>query len=91
MLLAANYPSWLQLLLLMPEIQLTLFACFVLVIEVLLPAESKRRGLAYLSLAGVGLAGVGLWQVWQQYTGLPRLIFYEMYMITWQWHSKVFC
>jgi NADH-quinone oxidoreductase subunit N len=81
MFLASNYPSWSQLLLLMPEIQLTLFACFVLVIEVFLPSTSKRRGLAYLSLAGVALAALGLWQVWQQYAGLPRLIFYEMYII----------
>src|SRR5947207_2746365 len=76
-----NFPTWRDTLLLMPELQLTLFACFALVIDVLLPRGRKSIS-AYVSLVGIGLAGFSLWQIYRQYKdAFPRLAFYDMYIV----------
>jgi NADH-quinone oxidoreductase subunit N len=76
-----NFPTWKDTMLLMPELQLTLFACFALVIDVLLPRGHKKFT-AYASLLGIGITGFSLWQVYYQYReSLPRLAFYDMYIV----------
>ncbi len=80
MLLQA-FPSWKQALFLMPELQLTLFACFVLIADVLLP-RGKKTFTAYISLIGLAFTALGLAQVYYiTRNALPTFIFYDMYVI----------
>ncbi|HXF06805.1 MAG TPA: NADH-quinone oxidoreductase subunit N [Blastocatellia bacterium] len=66
--------------LLMPEIVLTVFACFILVFEIgLRPAE--RRWTAYLSLAGLGAASASLAQMYANLKGHAATGFYGMYTV----------
>jgi NADH-quinone oxidoreductase subunit N len=81
LLQSVAFPSWRDTTLLMPELILTLFACFALVVDVMLPRGRKSVS-AYISLVGIGLTGLSLWQVYSQYKGsLPRLAFYDMYIV----------
>ena len=74
-------PSWKETLFLMPELQLTVFACFVLVLDILLP-RGKKTLTAYASLLGIAFTALGLVQVYYATKAtLPTLIFYQMYMI----------
>lgn len=58
-----NFPTFSDTLVIMPELMLTLFACFALVIDVLLPRE--RRGLvAQFCLIGIGFSAVSLWMLY---------------------------
>jgi NADH-quinone oxidoreductase subunit N len=78
-------PDWRWLMdqavtLLMPEIVLTVFACFVLVFEIgLRPAQ--RRWAAYLSVAGVGAAAASLAQMYANLKGHAATGFYGMYTV----------
>jgi NADH-quinone oxidoreductase subunit N len=81
LLQSLGFPTWRDTMLLMPELMLTFFACFVLVVDVLLPRGQKRIS-AYVGLVGIGLTGFSLWQVYNLYKGtLPRLAFYDMYIV----------
>src|SRR6185369_7757430 len=81
LLQSVAFPSWRDTMLLMPEIILTVFACFAIVVDVMLPRGRKRIS-AYTSLIGIGLTGLSLFLVYNQYKGsLPRLAFYDMYIV----------
>ncbi|MEJ7711750.1 MAG: proton-conducting transporter membrane subunit [Pyrinomonadaceae bacterium] len=70
-----------DLLLIAPEIILTLCACVVLVMEVVLP-YSKARWTAYFALASIGLASVSLCALWSVNNSLlPLSGFYGMIRI----------
>lgn len=76
-----GFPSWRDTMILMPELILTVFACFALVIDVLLPRGRKRVS-AYTSLVGIGLSGIALFQTYLSYRdALPRTAFYDMYVV----------
>lgn len=81
LLQAQTFPTWHQILFLMPELQLTMFACLVLVLDVLLP-RGKKTFTAYVSLIAIGFTAVGLASVYfSTREALPTLIFYEMYVL----------
>src|SRR5262249_29173988 len=76
-----GFPTWRDTMILMPELILTLFACFALVIDVLLPRGYKRVS-AYVSLVGIGLSGLSMFQLYRGFgDSLPRLVFYDMYIV----------
>ncbi|RMG55068.1 MAG: NADH-quinone oxidoreductase subunit N [Acidobacteria bacterium] len=84
MLLMQAKPDWQVLAqdaarLLMPEMLVVLFACFVLVLEFMLTPE-QRRWAAYLSLAGLGAAGLSLALMFATFT-TAEVGFYEMYVV----------
>ncbi len=66
----------------MPEGILTLFACGALVLDVMLPRNSKRV-VAWVSLAGVGFAFLSLWILYSGIVtkGAPRTAFYDMIVL----------
>ncbi len=66
----------------MPEGILTLFACGALVLDVMLPRNSKRV-VAWVSLAGVGFALLSLWILYSGIVtkGAPRTAFYDMIVL----------
>ena len=66
----------------MPEGILTLFACAALVLDVMLP-RSRKGFVAWVSLAGVGLAFVSLWMLYADIVskGTPRTAFYDMIVL----------
>jgi len=66
----------------MPEGILTLFACGALVLDVMLPRNSKRV-VAWVSLAGVGFAFLSLWVLYSGIVtkGAPRTAFYDMIVL----------
>ena len=66
----------------MPEGILTLFACGALVLDVMLPRNSKRV-VAWVSLAGVGFAFLSLWILYAGIVtkGAPRTAFYDMIVL----------
>src|SRR4029078_7327125 len=66
----------------MPEGILTLFACAALVLDVMLP-RSRKGFVAWVSLAGVGLAFVSLWMLYADIVsqGAPRTAFYDMIVL----------
>ncbi len=68
--------------LIMPEVILTLFACAALVLDVLLP-RGRKRAVAWLSLAGVGLALISLWILYTDIarSGVSRTGFFDMIVI----------
>ncbi|MBI4468475.1 MAG: NADH-quinone oxidoreductase subunit N [Acidobacteria bacterium] len=66
--------------LLMPEVLLTAFACFVLVLESTVKAE-QRRWSAYASLGGIAASAVSLVQMYVQFKDTRVTGFYEMYVI----------
>jgi NADH-quinone oxidoreductase subunit N len=68
--------------LIMPEVILTLFACAALVLDVMLPRKRKQP-VAWVSLAGVGLALVSLSIVYFDVAskGEPRTGFFNMLVI----------
>lgn len=81
MFLLQVIPSWKETLFLMPELQLTLFACFILVLDLLLP-RGKKTLTAYAALIGVAFTLIGVAQVYYVTRNvLPTLIFYQMYVI----------
>lgn len=83
MLLFQNnvYPSWRDLMMLTPELVLLVFACFALVLDVILP-QGKKRITAYISLIGVIISGISILQLLLKQKGtIPRLLFYEMYVV----------
>ncbi|MEJ7619077.1 MAG: hypothetical protein WKF30_19360, partial [Pyrinomonadaceae bacterium] len=70
-----------DLLLIAPELILTICACAILVMEVVLPYE-RARWTAYFSLAAIALAFVSLIAGWQMNAGvLPLTGFYGMIRI----------
>ena len=83
-LLQANTTSLInvaELQLIAPELILTVFACVVLVMEVILPYR-KSKLTAYFSLIAIGLAFVSLaLQWWSMSTSLPVSGFYGMIRI----------
>jgi NADH-quinone oxidoreductase subunit N len=66
----------------MPEGILTLFACAALVLDVMLPRHRKRV-VAWVSLAGVGLTAVSLWILYSNIVikGTPRTAFFDMIVL----------
>lgn len=66
----------------MPEGILTLFACAALVVDVMLPRDRKRV-VAWISLAGVGLSFVSLWILYTNIVskGTPRTAFFDMIVL----------
>jgi NADH-quinone oxidoreductase subunit N len=66
----------------MPEGILTLFACAALVLDVMLP-RNRKGFVAWVSLAGVGLAFVSLWMLYSDIVskGTPRTAFYDMIVL----------
>lgn len=81
MFLLQTFPSWRQILFLMPELQLTMFACLVLVLDVLLP-RGKKTFTAYASLIAIAFTSIGLISTYFATSkALPLLIFYEMYVL----------
>jgi NADH-quinone oxidoreductase subunit N len=68
--------------LLMPEIIIVLFACFVLIFELML-TERERRWSAYVSLAGLVAAGISLYQMFSfvERAGGRITGFFEMYVV----------
>jgi NADH-quinone oxidoreductase subunit N len=66
----------------MPEGILTLFACAALVLDVMLP-RNRKGFVAWVSLAGVGLAFVSLWMLYSDIVskGAPRTAFYDMIVL----------
>ncbi|MBI3951766.1 MAG: NADH-quinone oxidoreductase subunit N [Acidobacteria bacterium] len=68
--------------LLMPEMIIIMFACFALVLE-LMVTERQRRWSAYLSLAGLGAAGLSVYQMFRHVAeaGRPISGFYDMYVV----------
>lgn len=81
MFLLQVLPSWKETLFLMPELQLTMFACFVLVLDILLP-RGKKTLTAYAGLLGIAFTLLGLVQVYYATkTRIPMFIFYQMYVI----------
>jgi NADH-quinone oxidoreductase subunit N len=84
MLLQANTTalfSLRDLQLIVPELILTLSACVVLVLEVILPRR-ERKWTAYAALAGIALAAVSLFLLWQtNRVNLPLDAFYGMVRI----------
>jgi NADH-quinone oxidoreductase subunit N len=81
MFLLQVIPSWKETLFLMPELQLTLFACFILVLDILLP-RGKKTLTAYTSLIGLAFTLLGLLQVYYSTRSItPVLVFYQMYVI----------
>lgn len=81
MFLLQVVPSWKETLFLMPELQLTLFACFILVLDILLP-RGKKTLAAYASLLGVAFTALGLIQAYYATrTITPIFVFYQMYLI----------
>ncbi|MBL8150667.1 MAG: NADH-quinone oxidoreductase subunit N [Blastocatellia bacterium] len=75
------FPSLRDTLLLMPELQITLFACFALVLDVILPKEKKRLA-ARVSLLGVAFSAASIALLVYQYSdSLPQKAFYDMYVL----------
>jgi len=66
----------------MPEGILTLFACAALVLDVMLPRDRKRF-VAWVSLAGVGLSFLSLWILYTNIVskGTPRTAFFDMIVL----------
>jgi NADH-quinone oxidoreductase subunit N len=66
----------------MPEGILTLFACGALVLDVMLP-RNRKRVVAWVSIAGVGIAFVSLWILYSGIVtkGAPRTAFYDMIVL----------
>lgn len=64
-----------------PELQLTLFACCALILEVLL-AKNRKVWAAYTSLLGIAVTGVALLEQYSTFkTVLPKYAFYNMYVL----------
>src|SRR5258708_18769878 len=68
--------------LIMPEVILTLFACAALVLDVMLPRNSKRV-VAWVSLVGVGAALVSLFIMYagMAATSAPHIGFFKMIVV----------
>lgn len=80
MILQANTTELLRLAdlqLIAPELILTAAGCIALIMEVILPYR-KSKWIAYFSLAGITLAGISLWVLWQSNRGVPIDGFYGM-------------
>src|ERR1700754_649095 len=83
LLLQANTTSIINradLLLIAPELMLTVCACIALVMEVVLPYR-KSKVTAYFALVGIALAGTSLGVQWWSMTGIPVDGFYGMVRI----------
>src|SRR4030088_233706 len=84
LLLQANASGLLRLsdlLLIAPELILTVCGCIALVMEVVLPYRKSKLS-AYFSLVGIGLAAISLWLLWSaNKDSLPLDGFYGMVRI----------
>lgn len=70
-----------DLLMLAPELELLLFACFLLILEVLLP-QNRKVVAAYVALSGLGFSAASLALFYYQYsTLLPRTGFSGAWII----------
>jgi NADH-quinone oxidoreductase subunit N len=63
-----------------PELIVTLFACFALVVDIIAP-QKRGKWAAYFCLGGLGLAAVSTVLLYLQYHGSERLAFYRMLVV----------